>query len=248
MRELREGFVPLTVASTGSGPAAFAPAGSASSAGQAVAFRPAVLGAPEVDVAVHAAARAAGFAAGFAAGARQAAAAAELEAERVATRRAADDEAAARALAAALGVLASAAAAAQARTAPVLAQAESLLHAGALELARTVLGVELCDAERSATAALGRVLRQPRVPEVVTVHLHPRDLDVLRAVGADAAPDGVVLVADASLAPGDALARHDDGYLDARIGSALERAAAALADDAPSGDVLGDARQTGDLR
>ncbi len=213
---------------------AFVPQGTtAATAGAhaAVTFRPAVLDAPEVDHAVRESARAAGYAAGFAAGARQAGSVAAAEARRVAAERAAAEAQAAAALERALAVLAAAAAAAQARTAPVVALAEELLHAGALELARAVLGVELADAERSATAALARVLQHPQLPETVTVHLHPRDLDALRAVGAEDVPDGVELVADAALAPGDAVAQHPDGYLDARIGSALDRAAAALTQD-----------------
>lgn len=208
----------------------FVPLGAPASTSSAVAveFRPVVLDAPDVNVAARESARAAGFAAGFAAGAREAAASAATEAARVDVERAAADAAAGAALADALDVLARAARAAQARTVPVLAEAEALLHGGALELARAVLGVELADAERSATAALGRVLRHPRTPEVVTVHLHPRDLDALRAVGADATPEGVALVADPTLQPGDALAQHPDGFLDARIGTALDRAAAAL--------------------
>lgn len=202
-----------------------------SQAGVATAFRPAVLDAPAVNVAVREASRAAGFAAGFAAGAREAAATAAVEAARVTAARAVADAEASAALAHALDVLAAAAAAAQARTAPVLAEAEALLHAGALELARAVLGVELDDAERSATAALTRVLGRPITPEPVSVHLHPRDLDALRAAGADEVPPGVELVADAALAPGDAVAKHADGYLDARIGAALGRAAAALSQD-----------------
>ena len=197
----------------------------------AVAFRPTALEVPDVDAAAHEAARAAGFAAGYAAGARVAAATAAEESVRVAAARAEAEADAAAALAAALAVLRSAAAAAQARTVPVLAEAEALLHAGALELARAVLGIELSDAERSARAALARVLSRPHAPEAVTIHLNPRDLAALRATGADEVPDGVELVDDPALAPGDAVARHPDGYLDARIGAALERAAAALAGD-----------------
>jgi flagellar assembly protein FliH len=213
----------------------FVPAGAPALAGRshvAVAFRPAALDVPDADGATHEAARAAGFAAGYAAGARQAAADAAQEAARVASARAEAAAAAAAALADALEVLRSAAAAARARTVPVLAEAEALLHAGALELARAVLGVELDDADRSATAALARVLDRPHAPEAVTIHLHPRDLAALRACGADEVPDGVELVADPSLAPGDAVSRHPDGFLDARIGAALERAAAALAGEA----------------
>jgi flagellar assembly protein FliH len=42
------------------------------------------------------------------------------------------------------------------------------------------------------------------------------------------ARSGVALVADASLQPGDAIADMPNGYLDARIGTALSRAKATL--------------------
>jgi flagellar assembly protein FliH len=204
-----------------------------------VAFRPVVLDALTERVAAHDEARTAGFAAGygagFAAGAREAAAVAARETERVAAERAAAADRASAQVAHALDVLAAAASAAQARTAPVLDDAEALLHAGALDLARAVLGSELADDERSATAALSRVLRHPQLPDAVTVRLHPRDLDALRTLGADDVPSGVLLVADPTLSPGDAVAQHPDGYLDARIGTALDRAAAALADGADGG-------------
>jgi flagellar assembly protein FliH len=75
---------------------------------------------------------------------------------------------------------------------------------------------------------------------VHTVRLHPRDLAVLRAVLASDAtagdvlaglPDltGVELVADAGLAPGDAVGEFPEGYLDGRVVAALDRARAALA-------------------
>jgi flagellar assembly protein FliH len=192
-------------------------------------FRPSALQTAEVTDDVREAAHAAGFAAGFAVGARKAAAVAEVEAARVAVERAEEAATTGALLGRALDVLANAAAAASARTAPVLHDAEELLHAGALELARAVLGVELSDHEQSARAALARVLARPRTPETVTVHLSPRDLATLDTIGVDDLPDGVQLVADPALAPGDALAVHPDGYLDARIGTAVDRSRAALA-------------------
>ncbi|WP_159798815.1 FliH/SctL family protein, partial [Puerhibacterium puerhi] len=138
--------------------------------------------------------------------------------------------------AAALAALERAARAAQDREAAVLAEAEHALHTAALELAAVVLGVELADDDRSARTALARVLEHPQTPDAVTVHLHPRDLQALTAAQARtgaALPDGVRLEADPALAPGDAVARHPHGYLDARLATALERARAAL-NDAPA--------------
>lgn len=63
--------------------------------------------------------------------------------------------------------------------------------------------------------------------EVAAVRLHPADVAVLKAVGMSEAA-GVDLVPDASLARGDAMAQYPDGWLDARIGTALARARAVL--------------------
>lgn len=174
-------------------------------------------------------ARSAGYAAGFAAGACEAARAAQVEAEHTAARRAAEDTQRAAEHAAALDTLERAARAAAARTAPVLELAEARLHAAALDLAAAVLGTELTDGERSARAALARVLDHPLLPGVHTVRLHPRDLAALQASAGVPRVPGVELVADPSLAPGDAVAEHADGYLDGRIDAALDRARAVLA-------------------
>jgi flagellar assembly protein FliH len=189
---------------------------------------------------------AAGYAAGYAAGAREAARAAEAEAARVQRERAEAESRRAAEHADALAVLARAARAAADRTAPVLASAEHALHAAALDLAAAVLGAELSDAPASAAAALARVRALDPAREVHTVRLHPRDLAVLRAALAGGLPaaeapaggdvltglpdlTGVELVADPALAPGDAVGEFPDGYLDARLGAALDRARAALA-------------------
>jgi flagellar assembly protein FliH len=123
----------------------------------------------------------------------------------------------------------------------VLAAVEATLHAAALELAAAVLGTELSDAATAARAALRRLREQDPAREVHTVRLHPRDLAAVRtalaAPGAGAGdplgglPDltGVDLVADPTLAPGDAVGEFPEGYLDARIDGALDRARAALA-------------------
>ena len=173
-------------------------------------------------------AHAAGYAAGYAGGAREAARAAAAETQRGEERRVSAEERRAVEHAAAVAALARATAAAAARTAPVLADAEYALHAAALELATVVLGCELEDGEHSARAALARVLDDPQVPGVQTVRMSPRDLDALRAVGGIPDVAGLELVADPTLAPGDAIGRHPDGYLDARITTALARARVAL--------------------
>ncbi|GIG22619.1 hypothetical protein Cch01nite_33430 [Cellulomonas chitinilytica] len=194
-----------------------------------VTFRPAPVGGVRVvDRAASDSARAEGFAAGFAAGAREAARVAELHAKEALAARLAQESEAAAVTTHALDVLATCAAAARARTEPVVADVQARLQLAALELAEALLGVELADDERSGRAALTRALRRADEIEAVTVRLHPRDLDALRAAGADSPRDGLVLVADPTLAPGDAVAEHTDGYLDARLTSAVARARAAL--------------------
>lgn len=173
-------------------------------------------------------ARAAGYAAGYAGGAREAARVATAEAVHGEKLRAAAEERRSVEHDAAVAALTRATEAAAARTAPVLADAERALHAAALELATVVLGGELADGERSARAALVRVLDDPQVAGVHTVRLSPRDLDALRTAGGVPDIAGLELVADPTLAPGDAIGRHPDGYLDARITTALARARAAL--------------------
>lgn len=173
-------------------------------------------------------AHAAGYAAGYAGGAREAARAAAAAAVRGEELRVAAEERRSVEHTAAVAALARATAAAAVRTAPVLADAERALHAAAFELATVVLGCELADGEHSARAALARVLDDPLVPGVQTVRMSARDLDALRAAGGLPDVAGLELVADPTLAPGDAIGRHPDGYLDARITTALARARVAL--------------------
>jgi flagellar assembly protein FliH len=188
---------------------------------------------------------AAGYAAGYAAGAREAARAAQTEAARVQRERAEADARRAAEHADALAVLARAARSAADRSAPVLSASEATLHAAGLDLAAAVLGTELADAPTAARAALRRVRELDPAREVHTVRLHPRDLAAVRAALAsgDGAGDvlaglpdltGVELVADPALAPGDAVGEFPEGYLDARIGAALDRARAALAGGDPA--------------
>jgi flagellar assembly protein FliH len=173
-------------------------------------------------------ARTAGYAAGYAAGAREASRVAAAEAVRLDELWRAAEQRRSTEHDAAVVALVRATQAAAARTAPVLAAAERSVHAAALELARVVLGSELADGERSARAALARVRDDPQTPGLHTIRLNPRDLEALRAAGGVPVVPGVELVADPTLAPGDALGQHPDGYLDARVATALSRARTAL--------------------
>jgi flagellar assembly protein FliH len=234
---LREGLVAVATTSAAATrvPAGFVPGGfgvvpsQRTEATDAQSFRPTGLKQGELSQGIRNAAEAAGFAAGFAAGAREAAQIAAAETARIVAERAAQEATAGALLGRALDVLARAADAAAARTAPVLADSEEQLHAQALELARAVLAVELSDHEQSARAALARVLNQPRAASTVAVHLSPRDLETVQSMRAYELPDGVALVADPSLAPGDARAMHPEGFLDGRISLAFDRARTALA-------------------
>lgn len=178
--------------------------------------------------------RAAGHAAGYAAGLR--AAGAELAGQRAALdaeHRAAILHDNARSEAA-IAVLAACASALENRLLPVVTQAQDAIAAAALDLAETIIGAELADGERSAKAALGRAIAAVDLAMITTIRLNPLDLGVLdpsvRNELARAA-SGISLTADPSLARGDAIADLPVGYLDARIGTAVARARAAIMGD-----------------
>ncbi|MGJ3192699.1 FliH/SctL family protein [Paenarthrobacter sp. FR1] len=173
-----------------------------------------------------------GHAAGYAAG-MQAAAAEQLHLQ--ARLRAEHDEtldAGRSAVARAVQLLQAAANAAQRRQEVAMDEVQDVLAAGAIELAEAILGYELAQGQNTARAALERALgTQGRgstgVEHVTQVRLNPGDLAALAASGVvDVA--GVELKADAALNPGDAVGEYPDGWIDARIGSALERARQAL--------------------
>lgn len=128
-----------------------------------------------------------------------------------------------------VAALAAATAALEAAAVPVLAEAEDALAAAALDLAEAILGRELADTEASARAALARALAGTPSAGVPTVRMHPADLLVLDDTIRNT--PGVVFTGDGSLDQGDAFAEFDAGHLDARIGTALARARAALLED-----------------
>lgn len=176
----------------------------------------------------------AGYAAGFAAGSRAAAEATQGLHEQLRRQAAAAEAAREDAHRAAVLALARATQAATARVVPVLDEARDLLYSRALELAAAVVGAELSTAETSATTALARACRVPHDVRVQTVRLHPSDLAALTAAGgalggaALGEVTGVELVADSTLAPGDAVSTFEGGFFDARIETAFDRARAAL--------------------
>ncbi|WP_256041579.1 FliH/SctL family protein [Cryobacterium sp. SO1] len=183
-----------------------------------------------------------GHAAGYTEGLRAAAAAVDarvagLEAEHAELMRATDEQ-----HDRTLAGLNAAVRALEERTVPVLHDVEDTLLDAAIDLAEAIIGHTLADETAAVRAALGRTIADgpagaPAAGRTIshttgrtvthTVRLNPHDLAALDV--AAVAEAGVTLVADASLSRGDAVSEFPDGYLDARIGSALQRARAALA-------------------
>ncbi|SEB14655.1 FliH/SctL family protein [Leifsonia sp. 21MFCrub1.1] len=172
------------------------------------------------------AARSRGYAAGFAEGRRAAAREQEQWADRAVAARAAESAEAAETVAVLARALRAAAVELREATVPVLADAESALVDAAFELATAVVGVALQDRVAAARAAVVRVQSAAPAGVVPVVRLHPDDIAALRAAGA--ATEELQLVADSALTPGDAVGELPNGWLDARIHAALDRAKEAL--------------------
>lgn len=174
----------------------------------------------------------AGYSAGWSAGSRAAAKEAAALRHRLAEEAAERARQASAAAEQAMSTLAQAAAAARARTAPVLDEADGALTRAAVMLAEALLGTELRDDEASARSALARALTVQDT-DIVRIRLHPADLTHLSAT-LDSLPDelrlpkDVELVADAELERGDAVCELAEGYLDARLSTALARVRSAL--------------------
>lgn len=167
-----------------------------------------------------------GHTAGYTAGLRKAtteaaARRAEMEAEHAATLRqcAARTDRAVAALKAAVRALDDV-------TLPLVTQAQDVLAHSSLELAEAVVGLELSHGDLSARSALARAMGEPIEPGVHTVRLNPRDLAMLDPE--TVANLGVQVIADPDLAVGDSTADFEDGFMDARISKALDRAKAEL--------------------
>jgi len=170
--------------------------------------------------------RASGHSAGYAAGLR--AAADEIAAEE-ARREAQLAEALAEGEArvnTAVAILTAASEALERRTLPVLAEAQDAIAATSIELAEAILARELSDSETSAASALHRALAEIELDLVQVVRLHPEDLKFLDWQGK--LTSGVTFEADATLARGDAVTEFEEGYLDARVASAMARARRAI--------------------
>ena len=167
-----------------------------------------------------------GHAAGYAAGLRAAAAEiaerdARREAEHAVALRAAEDR-----TERALIALAAATRALDERALPLVSEAEESIVTLAVQLAEALVGQELSVAEVAARLAVERVLTMAAPDSVRAVRLNPGDLaaldDNLRR------RSRLTFVADPSVASGDAVADLDDGFLDARISTAMTRVREAL--------------------
>jgi flagellar assembly protein FliH len=110
----------------------------------------------------------------------------------------------------------------------LVAAAQSQVLGRAVELAELIVAGELADAETSALSAVRRVLAVVDAAAVRELRLHPGDIGTLDRL--DARPAGFALAPDETLEPGDAVAALEHGLVDARIGSALERARRAVAE------------------
>lgn len=172
------------------------------------------------------AARDQGYAAGYAQGIRAAEAITRAQREEQVLRAAEAEAARAAEQRCALQALRAAENALTARSAPVLAEAKDTLVQAALLLAERIIGRTLEDRELASRAALERATASDEAPAVRRVRMNPQDLALLGENIIEGT--GIALVPDVQLQRGDAIAEFEEGFLDARIASALQRASAAL--------------------
>jgi flagellar assembly protein FliH len=118
-------------------------------------------------------------------------------------------------------------AALEARLEPTLDAARATLVASAVELAAALIGRELADDELSARAIAARVAAADEERVVTRVRVHPAEVSDVALMLTGRALE---VVGDAGLARGDAIAELPQGFLDARITTALARVRRALAD------------------
>jgi flagellar assembly protein FliH len=183
-----------------------------------------VIAESEQEKSAAASARSRGFAAGFAEGRREAAREQARWLADAEDARAAESAEAAERVAVLAAALREAAVELREATVPVVAEAEAALVDAAFELATVVVGVALQDPLAAARAAVARVVSVGAAGPagiVPVVRLHPDDVAALDGAGL---PRDLQLVADPSLARGDAIGELPTGWLDGRIHSALDRA------------------------
>lgn len=106
----------------------------------------------------------------------------------------------------------------------------------AIDLAETILGVELSDAARSAAHAVRRAAAEAAPATWVRLTLSERDARTLRDGDAVLSGTGEI-IASTEIGPGGAVVELDDVRVDTRVSSALARAREALRQDT-EGDAL----------
>lgn len=177
---------------------------------------------------LRAEAQAAGFAAGWAEGRRKA----EDEARVARATFAAQAQAALAArevdTARLLGAVAAAVERFEWRAVPAVAGIEDDLVAAAFALAESIIGRDLATAAEPGRDALARALALAPPSKAAVVRMNPADAAGLRELTTIDGRD-ILVVADSSLASGDAVVDCDSTSIDARISTGLERARAALA-------------------
>lgn len=132
---------------------------------------------------------------------------------------------------AALGSLVKAADQLEQAAVPTIEQNENAIIAAAVEIAEALLGLQLQDRGVAGRAAIARSLRLTPSGEKVVVRLNPlvlaaimdEGLQTVLASVSEAAGHEVVLEADATLAPGDAMARCGATTIDARLSAGVQR-------------------------
>lgn len=188
-------------------------------------------GVPEQVLApARAAAQAAGYAAGWAHGVQAARLMAEAEQHAAAAQRQRAEARHTAEVQRAITALDTAAGDLEQRSAPGAHEIEDMIVSAALTIAEALIGTSLRDHETRGRAALLRALALAPAGEDVVVALHPDDLAVLdgKADHLDLSRS-ITLVADPSLAPGDALATCGATAIDARISAGLARVREVLA-------------------
>jgi flagellar assembly protein FliH len=185
---------------------------------------------PEALARARAAAQAAGYAAGWASGVQAAYRAGETEKQvaRDAATRELDERAGQ--VNAALASVRDAAAEFERRAVPAAERIEELVVSTAFSLAESIVGASLRDDATRGSVALARALALTPAGAPAIVCLNPRDRELLGTTAAElTAGRDVQIVADPSLAPGDATVTTGAISIDARISAGLARAREVLA-------------------
>lgn len=168
-----------------------------------------------------------GYAAGFAAGMRAATDQAHQQRDRLEAEAHQQKTTRDAVLHHAVDALGAAADAFHKRTLSTLVDVDAALIESALSIAEAVVGSELRQQEHAAAAALRRSVGELDRSQIRAVRMHP---DTLAAIPTDMLQRAEVsLIPDHHLAPGDAVADLNEGFIDARISTALQRCKTALA-------------------